>query len=100
MSEALRAVADQTDRLDAAMIPHLEAAVEAGCGGNEVTIVLHANVPHLEAHLAALEGFDSRPLARTTGPGRPSRVSPPWQIATESLTGPAPHVTTDAFTSE
>jgi hypothetical protein len=30
MSEALRAVADQTDRLDAAMIPHLEAALEAG----------------------------------------------------------------------
>lgn len=30
MSEALRAVADQTDRLDAAMIPHLEVALEAG----------------------------------------------------------------------
>jgi hypothetical protein len=30
MSEALKAVADQADRLDVAMIPHLEAALEAG----------------------------------------------------------------------
>jgi hypothetical protein len=30
MSEALRAVADQADRLDAAMIPHLEAALRGG----------------------------------------------------------------------
>ena len=30
LSEALRAAADQADRLDAAMIPHLEAALEAG----------------------------------------------------------------------
>jgi hypothetical protein len=30
LSEALRAAADRADRLDAAMIPHLEAALEAG----------------------------------------------------------------------
>lgn len=30
LSEALRAAADHADRLDAAMIPHLEAALEAG----------------------------------------------------------------------
>jgi hypothetical protein len=30
MSEALSAAADRADQLDAAMIPHLEAALEAG----------------------------------------------------------------------
>jgi hypothetical protein len=30
MSEALKAAADQADQLDAAMIPHLEAALAAG----------------------------------------------------------------------